>query len=366
MNKKILLIILCAVLGGAILGGMGMLLYKENKMIEQNAKGSAGTTASGDGTNLSDGETFDFEEAGYIKLGKYKGLTADVQPEEEDVYSEMITVAEDTKVKNDTKVQDGDLVNIDFTAKQNGKKLEEASGEDTYVWVGKGEYINDFENGIIGIENGKKKTIDCTFPKDYDDEELAGKTIQFTIKVNGRFGAATAQKASDGACKTVQEYYEYEKEQQLKENQESKGELVWDTLKEECDVESVPEDMLAAAQEDVTMMYTNFAELSGMTLNELLESFGMDENGVDEIAQDTVIDYMISKTIAAKEGLTLDNDYYLQAMREALGYQEGEDGSALEEMEKEYKESQGSHPKDDMLIERVKDFVGEHAKEAAE
>lgn len=32
-------------------------------------------------------------------------------------------------------------------------------------------------------------------------------------------------------------------------------------------------------------------------------------------------------------------------------------------MEEEYKESMGSRPRDEMLIERVKDFVGEHAKE---
>lgn len=48
------------------------------------------------------------------------------------------------------------------------------------MWVGKGEYIDDFENGIIGMKKGEKKTVDCTFPSDYDEEDLAGQTVQFT------------------------------------------------------------------------------------------------------------------------------------------------------------------------------------------
>ena len=47
-----------------------------------------------------------------------------------------------------------------------------------------------------------------------------------------------------------------------------------------------------------------------MTLDELLESFGMDEDGVSEIAEDSVIDVMIAKSIMAKENLTMDDTTY--------------------------------------------------------
>lgn len=366
-SKFIIICVVCALLGGILIGGMGMMIYKELSRSESAQSGSTGSSDSSEVDNLADGAAFNFEEAGYIKLGTYKGLEAEVEPEDDDVYSEMIAVAEETKTSGEDVVKKGDLVNIDFTAKSDGETLEGASGEDTYLVVGNGEYIDDFENGMIGIKNGKKKTVDCTFPADYDDEELAGKTVQFTITVNGRFGDETAEKASDGKYKTVQEYYDYEKEAQRKENSESKGDLVWDSLKEDTEIESAPETMLTRAQEDITMMYTNFAELSGMTLSELLESFGMDENGIDEIASDTVADYMISKTIAAKEGITMDDEYYLNALKEALAYEEDENDDkemTLADLEKEYKESQGSRPKDDMLIERVKDYVGEQSKEA--
>ena len=233
-----------------------------------------------------------------------------------------------------------------------------------YVWIGKGEYVEDFEKGIVGIKTGEKKTFDCKFPANYDDEDLAGKTVQFTVDVKGIFNNKFAAAFSDGKCKTVQEYYDFEKEKQLQENRESKGDLVWDELREGVSVESAPEQMIARAKEDATKMYTNFAELSGMDVNELLENFGMDEDGLDEVANDTVIDVMVAKSIAAIEGITMDDTFYRQALMEDLGVEETDENlGTVEELETEYKNSIGSRPKDDMLVKRVKNFVGEHATE---
>lgn len=366
-NKKIIIIcIICTLVGAALIGGMGILIYRELNQNEQKK----GTTASVDAQaadQLEDGEVYDFEKAGFIQLGEYIGLEADVQPEDEDVYYELIALADETKKKEkgDDGAVDGDVVNVDFEGKLDGKELEDASGEDAYLRLGNDEYIEDFEKGIIGMKRGEKKTVDCTFPEDYDDEELAGKTVQFAITLNEIFNDTIAKKSSDGKYNTVQEYIEYERASQLEENQASKGELVWDTLKEDTDVESAPEQMLERTQEDITKMYESFAELSGMTVEDLLADFNMDEDGLSEIATDTVIDVMIAKTIAVKENITMDDAYYEQALREMLGIEETDDEPmTLEELEKEYKASQGSRPRDDMLVERVKDFVGEKAVES--
>lgn len=368
-NKKIIIIcIVCALLGGALIGGVGAMIYSDLSRTESDKKGQTADSSKGTGEcteadQLKDGEVYDFDKAGFMKLGEYKGLEAEVQPEQDDVYSGMIAEAEEELEDDDGIVKDGELVNIDFAASLDGKALEDASGEDAYVRIGKGEYIDDFEKGIIGIKKGEEKTVDCTFPKDYDDGELAGKKVQFLIKVNSRFSDKTAQQLSKGKYKTIDEYYEYEKQLQLKDNQENKGDLVWDSLKEETEITSVSEVMLTRSTEDVTNMYKNFAELSGTTVEDLLESFGMGEDGISEIAQDTVADYMIAKTIAAREGITLDDTYYMQTLRELLGYEEGDEEKSLEELEKEYKKDQGSRPKDDVLVERVREYVGEQSKE---
>ena len=338
MNKKSIMIVIVSVVAVVlVVGGLGILFFKENKSGDKTSV----VTNTDEGDNLDDGQIFDYEKAGYISLGKYKGIHKEIE--------------------NKDKVQKGDVVNVDFTAKKDGKKVESACGEDVYIWVGKGEYIDDFENGIVGIQNGSKKTVDCTFPSDYDDEDLAGQTVQFTITVNELFNENMAKKVSDNKCKTVQEYYDKILAEQKEDNMNNKGELVWDSFKETCEAKSVPENMLAQSKEDINQMYTTFAEMSGMTLEELLESFGMDEDGVSQIAEDTVIDVMIAKSIAAKENLTMDDATYQNKLWSALGYEEGDDEQTLEDLEKEYKESQGSHPRNDMLVEVAKDYIGQQA-----
>lgn len=315
---------------------------------------------------IADGEVFDFEEAGFIKLGEYKGLKADVEPSEEDVYASMVEAAKEAKMKQegDDTVSDGDIVKVDFVGKLGGLKLEEASAEDAYIWIGKGEYIDDFERGIIGIQTGKEETVDCKFPSSYDDEMFAGKTVQFTIKVKGKFSARAAKKISEGKYKTVQEYYDYEKATQIEENRADKGELVWDEVCDNVEINSFPEQMLEQTKTEIKQGYSNVAELTGASVDDVLAQFGMDEDGLDEMAKETVRDVMIAKTIAAKEGVTMDDAYYDNALREALDYEESdEQPDTLEGLEADYKETTGSHPRDDMLVKRVKEFIGENATE---
>ncbi len=174
LNKKMVAIIVaCALAAGLLIGGLSVMIYKD--VSQSGTSGSAESAKPEDSTlgeadNLADGEVYDFQKAGYLKLGKYKGLKADVQPEEEDIYAGMIGTVEDENEDNkkDEKpdaVADGDVVYIDFAGKLDGKELEEASGEDMYVWIGKGEYVEDFEKGIVGIKTGEKKTFDCKFPE---------------------------------------------------------------------------------------------------------------------------------------------------------------------------------------------------------
>ena len=49
--------------------------------------------------------------------------------------------------------------------------------------IGSGRMIPGFEDGIKGMKAGEEKTIDVTFPEDYQAENLKGKQAQFKINV---------------------------------------------------------------------------------------------------------------------------------------------------------------------------------------
>lgn len=84
-------------------------------------------------------------------------------------------------------VEDGDTVNIDYVGTVDGVEFEGGStdGNGTDLVIGSGDYIDDFENQLIGSHPGDTVEIQVTFPDDYGNEELNGKDAVFTVTVNG-------------------------------------------------------------------------------------------------------------------------------------------------------------------------------------
>ncbi len=79
--------------------------------------------------------------------------------------------------------QKGDQVTIDFTGTIDGEAFQGGSGEDMPIEIGSGRMIAGFEDGLIGAAAGSDVYLDLTFPADYHKEDLAGKSVQFQVKV---------------------------------------------------------------------------------------------------------------------------------------------------------------------------------------
>ena len=84
-------------------------------------------------------------------------------------------------------VEDGDTVNIDYVGTVDGVEFEggNTDGNGTDLVIGSGDYIDDFEDQLIGSHPGDTVEVHVTFPDDYGNEELNGKDAVFTVTVNG-------------------------------------------------------------------------------------------------------------------------------------------------------------------------------------
>ena len=51
--------------------------------------------------------------------------------------------------------------------------------------IGSGNYIDDFEEQLIGAHPGDNVEVNVTFPEDYGNEELNGQDAVFEVTVNG-------------------------------------------------------------------------------------------------------------------------------------------------------------------------------------
>lgn len=77
--------------------------------------------------------------------------------------------------------QKGDVITIDFVGKLDGKEFEGGSAQNQSLFLGSGQYIDGFEEQIVGMKLKDKKTIEVTFPKEYGSKDLAGKDATFDI-----------------------------------------------------------------------------------------------------------------------------------------------------------------------------------------
>ena len=81
------------------------------------------------------------------------------------------------------KAASGDRVTIDFTGSIDGKPFEGGTGGDIVVQIGAGNFIPGFEDQLIGVAAGDKRTINATFPENYMSATLAGKAASFDVTV---------------------------------------------------------------------------------------------------------------------------------------------------------------------------------------
>jgi len=80
--------------------------------------------------------------------------------------------------------QNEDQVTIDFKGTLEGEAFDGGSAEDADLVLGSGRMIPGFEDGIVGMKASEEKTLSLTFPEDYHAEQLAGKMVEFAVKLN--------------------------------------------------------------------------------------------------------------------------------------------------------------------------------------
>lgn len=85
--------------------------------------------------------------------------------------------------ESDAAANDGDRVVIDFAGSIDGEAFDGGSANDFSLQLGSNRMIPGFESGLVGVRAGEERTLDVTFPADYQSENLRGKAAQFKVTV---------------------------------------------------------------------------------------------------------------------------------------------------------------------------------------
>jgi trigger factor len=120
----------------------------------------------------------------------YKGLK--IEDQEVEVTDDMVEARLEEIRQNNAMLepltesrgaQEGDFVVLDYQGYFAGEALAEAKAENTYLEVGAGKFNLDFEKNLIGLAAGQESRFAVNLPQDFFNPLLAGKVIEFQVKV---------------------------------------------------------------------------------------------------------------------------------------------------------------------------------------
>ncbi|MCI8427557.1 MAG: trigger factor [Lachnospira sp.] len=127
-----------------------------------------------------------------VTLPNYEGLEVSVDKSILDVTEEkvdehinkILSSFSTTEQVKEGVTESGDSINLDFCGKLDGVAFAGGTATSTNYTIGSGGYIQDLDQGLIGLTVGQEYDIPCTFPENYQNSEMAGKDVIFTVTVN--------------------------------------------------------------------------------------------------------------------------------------------------------------------------------------
>ena len=125
-----------------------------------------------------------------VVVKKYKGLNVKpgkVEVTDEEVNHELGHLLErytELVVKEEGKVENGDIAVIDFEGFKDGVAFDGGKGENYSLEIGSNTFIPGFEDQVIGMSTGEEKDLNVTFPVECGAADLAGQAVVFKVKVN--------------------------------------------------------------------------------------------------------------------------------------------------------------------------------------
>lgn len=305
----------------------------------------AGTKGSTSGVNYSEQLQKDFETyKQYVNLGEYKGVEVEVDRSALDVTQDQVTAyidnirsskGENTEVTTGT-TKVGDKIKLDYSGTLNGVAFSGGTATDVEYTIGSGRFIEDLDKGLAGLEVGREYDIPCHFDDSYSNSDLAGKDVNFNVKVNAIVTTTlpeynddfvkmiVATGSYDTQAQTTDEFTKYV-EQTLKDSAQqsfdsNKYSAVWDKINETTTVSGYPEDEIEdlkqTINDNVKSEYSYYGTYySGIDSFEsyLKNVYGFaDEAAFNEYADQYARNYlkekMILTLIGDKESVTVSDD----------------------------------------------------------
>lgn len=281
---------------------------------------------------------YNYDLSEYIDLPEYKGIAAecsDMSISDEDMAEEVERQVLFTRYSysRDLPVTDrgaavGDKVVVNYSASENGNILD--SDSEYTVNLGFGTVPAEFEAALTGVKAGDVKSFDCTYPEDYINGELAGKTAHIDLTVT----SVCVVEIPDYNDDFVRAYLGYEntadfenaiRESTLESRKDSYYMMVdsqtWTTLFNGTKVKKFPDKELKEKYDGMVSSVEAYAKTAKVNFPDYVEAiYHMTEDEfytyAREQSETLVKDEMIKYAVARAENVTISDEEYDEGVRE--------------------------------------------------
>jgi len=254
-----------------------------------------------------------------VKLGDYKNLSikqmehkVSVREDEiEMVLRQLQRQTADLKPVSRA-AQKGDFVEIDFETFLDKQPLAGGKSQNHPLVIGQGQFFPDFEKKLIGMKVGERKDFSVYFPKDFHQKEIAGKKVDFQVRLKSlkeiilpKIDDAWAARLGEKNLKNLREsikkslLVEAEKRQEEKVEQEIIEQLVKNSLVE------VPLSLISKEAERMFQGIVQQIESKGLNFQDYLKALKKTKEEllkeIKEVAERNIAAGLILNTIKTEE-----------------------------------------------------------------
>lgn len=270
-----------------------------------------------------------------IEVGKASGISGVT---DSDVDNYINSILEQNSVEiTDRSVEAGDVVSVSFAATVDGQGFNGGNGENYSLKIGAGQYLEGFDEGIIGHNIGDVYEWIGILPENYaNDPALSGKEALYTISINSILKPAEltddfVQTVSDQS-KTVDEY-RAEVKRMLEDDSSVEDnfllqETVWNAVLEKAVVEKYPEEEVKQISDSLIQQYKDMAKNESLDYESYIEKqMGLSvpefETQAVEAAKIDIKQRLVAEVIGDKEKILpgedeMETEY--QKLAEQYGY----------------------------------------------
>lgn len=278
----------------------------------------------------------------FVSLSDWKGMSVDLAESDykvtdsdvEDYIQSLLEATATTDAQTTGTTKSGDTIKLDYSGKLDGTAFSGGTATDASYTIGSGKFIDDLDKGLVGLTVGVETDIPCTFPESYQNSDLAGKQVVFTVTVkeidvtvvpelNDEWVTANASKlgVSDAELTNVEDLRAYVKnylETQAASNRSSTVfETAYSQMSDGLDVSEYPSeelaDLLNTLNNNIDSEYQSYSSSYSSKEDYLksaykFESLDAFNEYADNYAKQYLLQKMIITMIAADNNITVSAD----------------------------------------------------------